>query len=249
MSEDDLIDGPQIAIGRYSFSTAFIVVHVLRQLIDREFPIVSLEPTESRRSEREMERRRMDADGGRAVHRERRTRKLAVVVAVQNVLVTTCLVVSLYVCWNVQTRTPSAEQASKDNVHIRFDPVSDLSENGTVKFTEVFSSNMMSLAGENKDQIYVNCTGPYVLYMYLCYKDKDETEASGLLQLQVVGRKAPVSSFPLNASHEVCRGLHSIAYLRDKETLSLQLNCTAGFKIKTVTVGLSYMLGSQCQFF
>lgn len=51
-----------------------------------------------------MDRRRMDADGGRGVHRDRRTRKLAVVVAVQNVLVAVCLLVTLYVYWDVKGR-------------------------------------------------------------------------------------------------------------------------------------------------
>ncbi len=54
-----------------------------------------------------MDRRRMDADGGRGVrgvHRDRRTRKLAAVVAVQNVLVAACLLVTLYVYWDVQRR-------------------------------------------------------------------------------------------------------------------------------------------------
>lgn len=46
--------------------------------------------------------RKMDAEGGRVVHRERRARKLAVVVAVQNVLVAACLLVTLYVFWGVQ---------------------------------------------------------------------------------------------------------------------------------------------------
>lgn len=49
-----------------------------------------------------MDRRRMDADGGRVLRRGRRTSKLAVVVAVQNVLVTACLAVTLYVCWDAQ---------------------------------------------------------------------------------------------------------------------------------------------------
>ena len=49
-----------------------------------------------------MDRRRRDAEGGRVVHRDRRAGKLAVVVAVQNVLVAACLLVTLYVYWNVQ---------------------------------------------------------------------------------------------------------------------------------------------------
>lgn len=48
-----------------------------------------------------MARGRMDADGGRVVHREKRARKLAVVVALQNLLVAACLLVTLYVYWNV----------------------------------------------------------------------------------------------------------------------------------------------------
>lgn len=44
-----------------------------------------------------MERSSMDADGGRVVRRQGRVGKLAVVVAVQNVLVAVCLLVTLYV--------------------------------------------------------------------------------------------------------------------------------------------------------
>lgn len=116
-------------------------------------------------------------------------------------------------------------------------------------FGGVYSSHMMSLVPEEKDQIQVNCTGPYVLYLYLCYKDRDQGGALGTLELWVQGREAPASSFPLRASVEVCRGLHSTAYLRNKERLRLRLNSTAGFKVKNMTVALSYLLGSRCQLF
>lgn len=106
----------------------------------------------------------------------------------------------------------------------------------------------MGLANKNNDSIYVNCTGPYVLYMDVCYKSLHEKEAKGILELQVVGSETPVSSVTLNASQEVCRGLSSIAYLRAKEEASLHLYFTDGFKVKNVTVGLSYLLGTRCEF-
>ncbi|KAM8875871.1 uncharacterized protein AB9W97_016426 [Spinachia spinachia] len=181
----------------------------------------------------------MEADGGR-------TRQLVLVSAVLSALVTTCLLVALYVCWDVQGRTQREEQ---DNVHIRLNPVSDFSGNVSVRFGGVYSSHMMSLVPEEKGQIQVKCTGPYVLYLYLCYKDRDQGGALGTLELCVEGRVAPASSFALHAFGEVCRGLHSTAYLRDKERLRLRLTSSPGFKVKNVTVALSYLLGSRCQLF
>ena len=51
-----------------------------------------------------MEQRRMDAEGGRVVHRSRRAAgKLAVVVAVQNLLVVACLLATYYVYQDFQS--------------------------------------------------------------------------------------------------------------------------------------------------
>lgn len=57
-----------------------------------------------------MDGRRMDVEGGRVVHREKRARKLAVVVAVQNMLVAACLLVTLYVYWDVQEQKQKQKQ-------------------------------------------------------------------------------------------------------------------------------------------
>ncbi|KAK5869982.1 hypothetical protein PBY51_024653 [Eleginops maclovinus] len=191
----------------------------------------------------------MEADGGHALHRERRTGHLAVIV-VQNVLVTACLAVTLYVFWVVQNQTPRAEQAVEDNVHIQFYETNVLSQNGTVQFIGVKSSNMMSLANGKKDKIYINCTGPYVLYMNLCYTTMNEQEFEVNLQLQVPGRL--VSNFSLNAERRGqqldCRGLQSTAYLRRNEEASLHVYTLNGFVFKTVTVGLNYLLGSRCDY-
>ncbi|KAF1385945.1 hypothetical protein PFLUV_G00113030 [Perca fluviatilis] len=189
-----------------------------------------------------MDQRRMDADGGRVLRRGRRTSKLAVVVAVQNVLITACLAVTLYVCWDAQSR-PEAPNFV-DDVHIQFEPIAGISESGTLPLLQVKSSSMMSLDG---DKIKVKCNGPYVFYMEVCYRT-DAKEASGTLQLKVMGRESPVSSIHLNDPHEVCRGLQSIAYLRSKEEASLYLSCTGGFKIENATVGLNYMLGTRCEY-
>ncbi|XP_056234562.1 uncharacterized protein LOC130170890 [Seriola aureovittata] len=191
-----------------------------------------------------MDRRRMDAEGGRVVHREWRARKLAVVVAVQNVLVAACLFITLYVYWGVQDQ----ERASGDNVHIQFDAIATISGNATLQFKHTKSMNMMSVAGEKKDKIYVNCTGPYVLYIHLCYTSLGGEKTTGMLQLQVVRDKTPVSSFTLQTSEEVCEGLNSIAYLKAKDQASLHLYAKEEFKILEVSVGLTYLLGRQCDF-
>lgn len=103
----------------------------------------------------------------------------------------------------------------------------------------------MDLVG--RDKISVSCTGPYVLYMYLCYKSLQEhQETRGSLQLQVAGKETPLSSFNLTVLHEVCNGYHSIAYLVEGEKASLHLYREGMFKVKNVTVGLRYLLGSQC---
>lgn len=106
----------------------------------------------------------------------------------------------------------------------------------------------MGLADGRNQEILVNCTGPYVLYVDVCYLSLTEEEITGTLQLQVAGSGTPVSSFTLQASREVCRGLHSLAYLRASEQASLHLVAREEFKIKRATVGLSYLLGtaSQC---
>lgn len=49
-----------------------------------------------------MELRVMDAEGGRVIHQRRRTGKLAVVVAVQNVVVAACLVAALFLYLDFQ---------------------------------------------------------------------------------------------------------------------------------------------------
>lgn len=56
-----------------------------------------------------MERRRMDAEGGRVVQRNKRAGKLALVVVVQNMLVAACLLVTLYVYWDVRKRVSKQE--------------------------------------------------------------------------------------------------------------------------------------------
>lgn len=106
---------------------------------------------------------------------------------------------------------------------------------------------MMSVAGDNNDTVHISCTGPYILDVELCYKrlDPGTEERSGVLQLQVEGRGSPASTFHLRASKEVCRGLHNVTYLWAKDRVTLRLY-TDELKITQATVGLSYLLGSQC---
>lgn len=98
------------------------------------------------------------------------------------------------------------------------------------------------------DRIEIRCTGPYVLYMDVCYKSLRDHETRGYLQLQVSGQKIPGSSITLTATDDVCTGLLRTVYLRANEQASLYLYVTDGFKVKTLSVGLRYLLGSQCDF-
>ncbi|KAG7233394.1 hypothetical protein INR49_007074 [Caranx melampygus] len=131
-----------------------------------------------------MDRRRMDAEGSSAVHREWRATKLAVVVVAQNLLVAACLLVTLYIYWSVQSQLQ--EQASAVNVHIRFGPIATISGNATLRFPYTKSMRMMSVAGQNNDTIHINCTGPYILDVDLCYKSLGKEESTGVLQLEAI---------------------------------------------------------------
>lgn len=118
-----------------------------------------------------------------------------------------------------------------------------ISRNKTLEF-DIYSNNKVDLIG--KDKISIKCTGPYVLYMYACYRSLYRTNVTGMLQLQVV-ESVPIASVMMNTSAEDCSGLHSIAYLKAKNQASLRLYAPEGFKLKNVTVGLSYLLGTRCE--
>lgn len=96
-------------------------------------------------------------------------------------------------------------------------------------------------------KIYINCTGPYILYMDVCYMSLSDVEAEGTLQVKVEG-KDPLVNFTLHALNEVCRGLQSIVYFRVKDEAYLDLYSSNTFKIKNMTMGLSYLLGRRCDF-
>ncbi|XP_042273612.1 uncharacterized protein LOC121901046 [Thunnus maccoyii] len=191
-----------------------------------------------------MDRRRMDAEGGRVVHRDRRAGQLAVVVAVQNVLVAACLLVTLFVYWETQGLKP--QPTAPDDIHIEFEAIPEMEGNDTLKFNGIQSRKNMSVAGEKNETISIECTGPYILYMDVCYKSKSNEEANGTLRLLVVGQETHLINFDMQGSREICRGLHSVVYLRAKEKAALHLYSTNHFKIKNATVGLNYMLGSRC---
>lgn len=104
----------------------------------------------------------------------------------------------------------------------------------------------MSLDDKNDDEIIISCTGPYILYMDVCYLSMLEgKEVNGTLWL-LDERKTPEILFSMSSSHEVCTALHKTVYFRKTGKASLQLISTTNFKIKTVTVGMSSQLGGQC---
>lgn len=111
----------------------------------------------------------------------------------------------------------------------------------------------MSVAGQKGDMIGINCAGPYLLHMYVCYASQDQkkkSESQGILVLQVAENgTAPLASFPMKASDKtMCMGLHSIVYLRASEQVSLNLYIFDDFKMKNLTVGLSLLLPGECDF-
>lgn len=123
-----------------------------------------------------------------------------------------------------------------------------ISANATLGFPYTESMRMMSVAGTKNDTIHINCTGPYILDVDLCYKSLDNKESTGVLELQVEGSESPASSFNLRASGQVCRGLHNITYLWAANQVTLRLYSQShDFKIVQANVGLSYLLGNQCE--
>ncbi|XP_030290207.1 uncharacterized protein LOC115591934 isoform X1 [Sparus aurata] len=133
-----------------------------------------------------------------------------------------------------------------ENIHIRLLPIADIQGNQTLKFINSQSKYKMSLDDKNDDEIIISCTGPYILYMDVCYLSMLEgKEVNGTLWL-LDERKTPEILFSMSSSHEVCTALHKTVYFRKTGKASLQLISTTNFKIKTVTVGMSSQLGGQC---
>ncbi|RVE73988.1 hypothetical protein OJAV_G00036760 [Oryzias javanicus] len=182
-----------------------------------------------------------DPEGGRSIHRSRRTSKLAVVVVLQNLLVAACLLTTFYLYYFREV-----PEESEKAVYIQFEGVTVLHRNGTVKFGDIHGYHMVKL--EDKDKIHIKCAGPYIWHMDVCYESMPQeatgaTGATGILQLEVKRSETPASSFTLNATtHPLCRGLQSVVYLREKEEASVRLWCSGPFRIINMTMGLHYLL-------
>lgn len=113
-------------------------------------------------------------------------------------------------------------------------------------FKEIASSKNVTV-NEQKNKIHIHCTGPYIWHMNVCYKTMNGSwNSTGMLQLKVEGSET-VGSFEMTAPIEVCRWLHSIVYLKADQEASLHFQSKPGFKVKNVTMGLSYLLGEKCQ--
>lgn len=125
--------------------------------------------------------------------------------------------------------------------------LADISQNGTLPLA-VSSSYKMRVTGQKNDRIYINCTGPYLLYMEACYTNMmvPKNETNGTLELRMESSKTPLISFNMATSTAVCTGHHGIAYFKAKEQASLYLYASDEFKVKNLTIGLSYLRGSHC---
>ncbi|XP_076736779.1 uncharacterized protein LOC143415173 [Maylandia zebra] len=190
-----------------------------------------------------MEQGMMDAERGRVIHRRKRTGTLAVVVAVQNVVVAACLIATLFLYLDFPKDT-----STDTIVHIEFEPLTVPLGNMTLKFKEIASKYKMDV-NTDKNKIDITCKGPYIWYMDVCYKSlTNGMVTTGILQLKM--DDTVVSNVTLTVSDvlDVCRGHQSVVYLRANTKSSLDLNQIDGFKVLNVTVGLSYLLGKRCEF-
>ncbi|XP_029939581.1 uncharacterized protein LOC115382079 [Salarias fasciatus] len=198
-----------------------------------------------------MDRSRMDAEGARAVQPNRRISKLAVVVAVQNLLLVVCLLVTFYVYRDFQAnKADFLTEISENIVHIQLSPIRPLSHNGTVNFTAITSSYLMDLKS-NKRDISIKCTGFYIWLVQICCASRKETAtgtgtATGTVQLKVTGSETPVSSFTLDVAKDDCRGLHSIIYLKKNQQASVNLVVQKEFQINKMSVEMNSLSGKKC---
>ncbi|XP_023195576.1 uncharacterized protein LOC111609735 [Xiphophorus maculatus] len=186
-----------------------------------------------------IDQRTMDAEGGRAVRRSSRVGRLAIVVAVQNLLVVTCLLVTAYIYLESLALQP------EDTVYIQFQAYSALRSNTHL---ELLTSSGNKLQNNNGN-VTIRCTGPYVWHMQGCYESMGNTaNVSGSLTL-LVKHTLPVSSFAMDATRDVvCRGLHSIVYLVAEDVARFRFSSQTGFRMVNVSMGLSYLLGNKCEY-
>ncbi|KAK6308936.1 hypothetical protein J4Q44_G00203990 [Coregonus suidteri] len=175
-------------------------------------------------------------------HPLRRSWRLAVVLSVQNVLVAVCLAVSFYCFWLEQQR--GSETPEESEIYIRFDPIAGIPDSEPVKFKR-YVNHTMNLSDDSG--IQVRCTGPYMLYMEVCSEGLDGQSGNGTLELRVGNRK--LASFSLQAREEDCRDSHQTVYLRKGEIATLYFTSKGkkNLEVKKLTLGLHYLLGTQCQ--
>lgn len=180
-------------------------------------------------------------------HPLRRSWRLAVVLSVQNALVAVCLAVSFYCFWLEHQRV--SERPEESEIYIHFDPVTvsaDIPDNTPVSFKR-YVNHTMNLSGDTGIQI--RCTGPYMLYMEVCSEGLDGQLGNGTLELREGSRE--LASFSLQAREEDCRDslLHQTVYLRKGEIATLHFTSKGknNLMVKKLTLGLHYLLGTQCQ--
>ncbi|MEQ2188057.1 hypothetical protein GOODEAATRI_011048 [Goodea atripinnis] len=201
-------------------------------------PLVLKKPRSSGRELRApMDQAMIDVEGGRAVRQRSGAGRLAAVVAVQNLLVVACLLVTVYLCM----KSPALPE---DDVYIQFNELRDLKANTSLKFEVSREKRRLE---NDKGNISISCTGPYVWHMLVCYKTMNQGNLSGNLVLQVAN--TPVNSVRMDAIEQtVCRGLHSIVYLKERDVASFHLYSPKGFWMVNVSMGLRYLLGNNCDY-
>ncbi|XP_055778849.1 uncharacterized protein LOC129855331 isoform X1 [Salvelinus fontinalis] len=193
-------------------------------------------------------------------HPLRRSWRLAVVLSVQNALVAVCLAVSFYCFWLEHQRV--SERPEESEIYIHFDPITGgypsppsfpplpvsagIQDNEPIKFKS-YVNHTMNLSGDSG--IQVRCTGPYILYMEVCSEGLDGQLGNGTLELREGSRE--LASFSLQAREEDCRDslLHQTVYLRKEEIATLHFTSKGkkNLVVKNLTLGLHYLLGTQCQ--
>ncbi|XP_043986280.1 uncharacterized protein LOC122839077 isoform X2 [Gambusia affinis] len=189
-----------------------------------------------------IDQRTMDAEGGRAVRRSSRVGRLAIVVAVQNLLVVTCLLVTVYLYLYLESLDV---QQPEDIVYIQFAAHTGIKSDTHL---ELMTSSGNKLQNNNGN-VTIRCTGPYLWHMQGCYENMGKTtNVSGNLTL-LVKQTLPVSSIAMDAAQDVvCRGLYSIVYLVAEDVARFRFSSQKGFRMVNVSMGLSYLLGNKCEY-
>ncbi|CAL8346319.1 uncharacterized protein LOC115555698 isoform X2 [Gadus morhua] len=170
--------------------------------------------------------------------------RLGVAFTMPCLLVIACTAFTIHTCHTI-TSLLNVEKAY-DGIFIQFHPISDISDNETLKFMN-YTNKSVDLV-DNKE-IVISCNGPYILHMYVCPRGFNNEPGQGHLELRLAPEQQAITNFTLESRGGIdCKGLQTTVYLRREQRLNLYFSSkNRTLKIKNVILGLRYLLG-QCQY-